>query len=293
MNELRGICAALCTPMNEAGATVDYGRVRSHIDKMLEAKVHIIAVCGGTGEFAFLTVEERRKIAEVAAKHIAGRAQLIVQTSAIRTEDAIEASLHAEGVGADALLVLPPYFEGPVADGVFNHYARISEKIRTPIMAYNVPVHSGFDITPSFFKRLSEIDNVRYIKDTSGDFVRVQELVLSGANVFNGSDPFAFPALVAGVSGCFWGAVNVMPQEAVELYELVQAGKLLQAAQLWQRMLPANLFFWSHPYNPSIKAATGLTTGDVGICRKPVMPLDSVDLAALKIALEPLLRGRT
>src|SRR5690606_13372411 len=145
-----------------------------------------------------------------------------VQASAIRTEDAIEAAQHAEGLGADAVLVLPPYFEGPVPDGVYHHYARISEKIKTPIMTYNVPVHSGFDITPEFFKRLSEIDNVKYIKDTSGDFVRIQELVASGANVFNGSDPFAFYALLAGCDGCFWGAVNAMPGEAVELYNLVQ-----------------------------------------------------------------------
>lgn len=292
MSELKGICAALCTPMDDGGSSIDFDRTKSHIDKMLEAGVHIIAVCGGTGEFAFLTVEERRRLTEVAARHIAGRAKLIVQTSAIRTEDAIEASLHAEGIGADAVLVLPPYFEGPVPDGVYHHYARISEKIKTPIMTYNVPVHSGFDITPEFFKRLSEIDNVRYIKDTSGDFVRIQELLLSGANVFNGSDPFAFPALVAGVSGCFWGAVNAMPREAVQLYELVQAGEWVKAGLLWKRMLPANLFFWSHPYNPSVKAATNIVTGSVGICRKPVMPLDAADTAALNLALEPLLRGR-
>ncbi len=293
MSDLKGICAALCTPMTDSGSAIDYDRTRSHIDKMLDAGVHIIAVCGGTGEFAFLTVDERRRMAEVAAKHIDGRAKLIVQTSAIRTEDAIEASLHAEGLGADALLVLPPFFEGPVPDGVYHHYARISEKVRTPIMTYNVPVHSGFDITPEFFKRLSEIDNVRYIKDTSGDFVRVQELLVSGANVFNGSDPFAFPALVAGVSGCFWGAVNAMPLEAVELYELVQAGELSKAAQLWKRMLPANLFFWSHPYNPSVKAATNIRTGSVGICRKPVMPLTTSDMAALEAALGPLQQDRS
>lgn len=292
MTELRGICAALCTPMNDTGSMIDYDRTKTHIDTMLDAGVHIIAVCGGTGEFAFLTVDEKRKMVEVAAKHIDGRAKLIVQSSAIRTEDAIEASLHAEGAGADALLVLPPYFEGPVPDGVYHHYACISEKVKTPIMTYNVPVHSGFDITPEFFKRLREIDNVKYIKDTSGDFVRVQELLASGATVFNGSDPFAFPALVAGVNGCFWGAVNAMPREAVQLYELVQADELSKAAALWQRMLPANLFFWSHPYNPAVKAATNIRTGSVGICRKPVMPLGEDDLANLKVALEPLMQGR-
>jgi len=288
MSELTGICVALCTAMNDDGTALAPDRMKKHIDTMLEAGVHIVAMCGGTGEFPFLSTEEKREITELAARHIDGRARLIVQTSAIRTEDAVEAARHAEGVGADALLVLPPYFEGPTADGVYSHYEKIGEKVRVPIMAYNVPVHSGFDITPEFFKRLQQIDNVQYIKDTSGNFVRVQELLVSGAKVFNGSDPFAFHALIAGAQGCFWGAANVMPRQAVELYRLVQEGNASEAIALWKQMLPANLFFWNHPYNPSIKAATNLLVNTVGACRQPVQPLSEAELEGLKAALEPL-----
>lgn len=286
--ELKGICAAACTPMSEDGSRVDYDRLKTHLDTLIQAGVHIIAVCGGTGEFPFLSTEEKRRIAEVAARHIDGRAKFIVQSSAIRTEDAIEASRHAEGLGADALLVLPPYFEGPTPDGVYNHYERISEAVKTPIMAYNVPVHSGFDITPDFFKRLRQIDNVKYLKDTSGDFVRVQQLLAAGLPVFNGADPFAFHALVAGAQGCFWGAVNAMPRQAVELYDLVLAGQASEAAELWKRMLPANLFFWTHPYNPAVKAATNILVNKVGPCRLPVQPLSDAELRELDIALQPL-----
>lgn len=286
--ELKGICAAACTPMNDDGSQVDYDRLKTHLDTLIEAGVHIIAVCGGTGEFPFLSTEEKRRIAEVAARHIGGRTRLIVQTSAIRTEDAIEASRHAEDLGADALLVLPPYFEGPTPDGVFSHYEKIARAVKTPIMAYNIPVHSGFDITPDFFKRLQQIDTVKYIKDTSGNFVRLQELIAAGLPVFNGADPFAFHALVAGARGCFWGAVNAMPRQAVELYDLVQAGQASQAAELWKRMLPANLFFWNHPYNPAVKAATNLLVNKVGPCRQPVQPLSDADLRELDAALQPL-----
>lgn len=286
--ELKGICAAACTPMTDDGSKVDYDRMRTHLDTLIDAGVHIIAVCGGTGEFPFLSTEEKRRIAEVAAKHIGGRTRLIVQTSAIRTEEAIEASMHAEGVGADALLVLPPYFEGPTPDGVFSHYERIAKAIKTPVMAYNIPVHSGFDITPDFFRRLQSIDNVKYLKDTSGSFVRLQELVVAGLPVFNGADPLAFPALVAGARGCFWGAVNAMPRQAVQLYDLVQAGQIGKAAELWKRMLPANLFFWSNPYNPAVKAATNLLVNKVGACRPPVQPLSKEELCALEVALQPL-----
>jgi 4-hydroxy-tetrahydrodipicolinate synthase len=285
---LKGICAAACTPMSHDGSKVDYDGLKTHLDTLIDAGVHIIAVCGGTGEFPFLSADEKRQIAEVAARHIDGRSKLIVQSSAIRTEDAIEASRHAEGVGADALLILPPYFEGPTPDGVYNHYEKIAQAVKTPIMAYNIPVHSGFDITPDFFRRLQQIDNVQYIKDTSGSFVRVQELIAAGLPVFNGADPFAFHALVGGAQGCFWGAVNAMPRQAVELYDLVQGGHASRAAELWKRMLPANLFFWNHPYNPSVKAATNLLVNKVGPCRQPVQPLSAEELRELEIALQPL-----
>ena len=288
MKELKGICCALCTPFSEDGAKVDEKALRDHIDSMIEAGIHIILVCGGTGEFAYLTPEERRRIAEIASKHIDGRADFMVQTSAISTADAIEWAKHAEGVGADCLLILPPYFEGPDADGVYDHYEAIAGAVSVQLMPYNIPVHSGFDITPSFFKRLMQIDTVRYIKDSTADIVRIQHLLAMGAKVFNGGDPNAFYGLVAGCPGCVWGAPNAMPREAVELYDLVEGGNLVEARDLWRRMFPSNLFFWTHVYNASVKAATNLSGRPVGPCRKPVRPLTPEQMAELKERLKPL-----
>ncbi len=288
MKELKGICCALCTPFTDDGAKVDEKALRDHIDSMIDAGIHIILVCGGTGEFAYLTAEERRRIPEIASKHIDGRADFMVQTSAISTADAIEWAKHAEGVGADCLLILPPYFEGPDADGVYDHYEAIAEAVDVQLMPYNIPVHSGFDITPRFFKRLMQIDTVRYIKDSTADIVRIQHLIAMGAKVFNGGDPNAFYGLVAGCVGCVWGAPNAMPREAVELYDLVEGGNLVEARDLWQRMFPSNLFFWTHVYNASVKAATNLSGRPVGPCRKPVRPLTAEQMAELKERLKPL-----
>ncbi len=288
MKELKGICTALCTPFTDDGENVDESALKNHIDSMLEAGMHIILVCGGTGEFASLRPEERKRIAEVASKHIDGRAGFMVQTSAINTADAVEYARHAEGVGADCLLILPPYFEGPDMEGVYYHYEKIAEAINIPIMVYNIPVHSGIDITPDFMKRLMQIDNVQYIKDSTGDLIRIQELIAAGANVFNGGDPIAFFSLVAGCPGCVWGGPNAMPQEAVDLFNFVSEGKLVEAADLWKRMVPANIFFWTHVYNAAVKAATNLSGRKVGNCRKPVQPLTDSEMAALKEALKPL-----
>jgi 4-hydroxy-tetrahydrodipicolinate synthase len=106
--------------------------------------------------------------------------------------------------------------------------------------------------------------------------------------VFNGGDSIAFYSLIAGAPGCVWGATNAMPRESVQLYDLVQAGKLTEARDLWKRMFPANLFFVSHPYNSSVKAATNLSGRKVGPCRKPQMPLTVADMKELKKALKPL-----
>src|SRR5680860_156615 len=108
MKELKGICAASCTPFKEGGEEVDDNALKAHLDYLIEAGVHIILVCGGTGEFAYLRPEEKRRIVEISSKHIDGRAAFMVQTSAISTVDAIEYARHAEDAGADGLLILPP-----------------------------------------------------------------------------------------------------------------------------------------------------------------------------------------
>jgi 4-hydroxy-tetrahydrodipicolinate synthase len=143
-------------------------------------------------------------------------------------------------------------------------------------------------ITPEVFSRLMEIDNIQYIKDSTASVVRIQQLVATGGKVFNGGDPIAFQALLAGCVGCIWGAINAMPKQAVELYRLTVAGKLTEANALWKRMLPAQLFFWEHEYNPSIKAAVNIAGHQVGDCRKPLQPLGQSAAATLRSAMEQL-----
>ena len=291
MTDLRGICVPICTPFTDDGSALDEMALKTHIDSMLEAGVHVIAVCGGTGEFPFLTEAEKRRIAEIAAVHIGGRAKLIVQTSAIRTEDAIEASKHAAGAGADALLVLPPYFEGPGTDGVLWHYDRIANAVDCTIMAYNIPQFSGFDITPEIFEKLRTIGRIDYMKDSTGDMLRLERLARSGARIFNGCDYLNLYALMAGHVGCFSGGANVMPRESVSLYKCVQEGRYDDALALWGRMQPLNMLLWTLPFNPVAKAASNLSGRPVGDCRRPVLPLSEDQMAQVRSAMEQLSAG--
>jgi len=273
MSELKGICVPICTPFTEGGENVNETALRDHIDSMIEAGVHIICINGGTGEFPFLSEEEKRRTLEISSKHIAGHCKIIAHVSCVRTEDTVEAGKHARDCGADAIMVLPPYFEGPDVEGVIWHYDKVSQAVELPIMAYNIPQCSDFDITPAIFQRLQQIENVQYIKESTSIMLRIEDLVAQGANVFCGCDFLMLYALMAGASGCFWGGANAIPVQAVHLYNLYSAGKLSESLDLWHKIQPLNRLFWTIPFNPAVKEATNLSGRPVSECRLPVQPL--------------------
>ncbi|MCP4386323.1 MAG: dihydrodipicolinate synthase family protein [Hyphomicrobiales bacterium] len=288
MSDLAGVCVPICTPFKDNGASLDVAAFEANIDSLIENGIRIIAVNGGTGEFPFLSEAEKRQIAEIAAKRIDGRSKLIVQTSAIRTEDAIENSKHGEGVGADAVLILPPYFEGPGEDGVRWHYEQIAKSIKTSIMVYNIPVFTQFDITPDVYARFSNTDGIDYIKDSTADPSRIEQLIGQGAGVFCGCDFLNYFSLVNGVTGLFAGSGNAAPAELAELRDLVQANRFDQATELWKKLQPLSRLLWTLPFNPVAKAASGMTGREVGFCRMPVPPLSDEEMKRVEDAVAAL-----
>ncbi|MCP4430069.1 MAG: dihydrodipicolinate synthase family protein [Gammaproteobacteria bacterium] len=281
MADLQGICTPICTIFSEDGSRIDEVAQKKHLDRLLDAGIHVIAVCGGTGEFSFLSREERLKLTELVARHIDGRAKLIVHASAVMTEETIDYAKHAEGQGADCLLVLPPYFEGPTLAGSYEHYEKVANSVKIDLMAYNIPVHSGIDLEPEFVQRLMEIDNIRYLKDSTGDFLRIQQLLTGGIRLFNGADPLMFHGLMANAVGCFWGTSNAIPELAVKLYSLCQQKQWEQARILWQKIYALNDFIWHNPFNPSVKALGNLLGHDLRQCRRPVQPLTEDEASRL------------
>ena len=289
---LHGVCAAMSSPFDDSGESVDEGRLRDHIDSLVEAGVHGLVLAAGTGEFAFLSADEKERIFRIGIDQVAGRIPVICQTSAITTVDAIENSRAAIDLGANAVMVLPPYFEGPFERGVLYHYEKLARAVDAPIVLYNIPVQSGFDITPDLYRRLIAMENIDYIKDSTGDLIRLQQLVGIGGHVLAGADPLAPFALMAGSAGWIWGAANVMPHECVALYNHITAGRHAEAMGLWRQMLPANLYFWDNPheaeYNAAVKTAANMVGRAIGPCRRPVMPMTHQGRVALQAALSTL-----
>lgn len=288
MSKIEGVCVPICTPFKDNGAEIDYAAFQKNIDSLIENGIHTIAVSGGTGEFPFLAEDEKRKLAEVACKHIDGRANVIIQTSAVRTEDAVENSKHAEGAGADIVLVLPPYFEGPGEDGVRWHYEQVSNAINTPIMAYNIPVYTQFDITPEIYGRFSEIENIKYIKESTADPSRIEKLVGQGADVYCGCDFLNYFAMVNGAAGLFTGSGNVGPAQLRKLWDLVKAKNFDEANDVWTTLQPISRLLWTLPFNPVAKAASSLTGREAGLCRMPVPPLSDDEMKVVEEAVAAL-----
>jgi len=289
---LHGVCAAMTSPFDDTGEHLDEGRLRDHIESLIDAGVHGLVLCAGTGEFAFLSDDEKDRIISLGCEIVDGRIPVVAQTSAITTTDAIERTRRAADHGAAAAMVLPPYFEGPFERGVLFHYEKLAKAIDIPIVLYNIPVNSGFDIHPDLYRQLMAMENIDYIKDSTGDLIRLQKLIGIGGHVLAGADPLAPYAAMSGAAGWIWGAANVMPHECVQLWNLVQSGDHVGALRLWEQMLPANMFFWENnvdaEYNSAVKTATNMVGRAVGPCRRPVMPMTRQGRLALQTALSTL-----
>ncbi len=286
MSELTGINLAMQTPMHADGS-IDYARWEELIEQYIDAGVHGLVLGAGTGQHPYLTRDECNRLYEIGAKRINGRCKLICQTSALVQNEVIERSHHAEGLGADALMILPPYLEGPEDDdGLFAFYAAIDSVVNTDIIGYNIPQTTGIGISLELFVRLNHLDHFNYIKDSGGNLTTHQEYIATGYPVLNGCDPTTVYAFIAGAQGCIWGGANYMPSEAVRLYELVKACDIASAMTLWQKMLPSLLCIWRGNYIAKVKAASRIRGFDGGAVRAPLQPLPEHELRELEAALE-------
>ena len=296
MRKLTGILAAMCTPMDEHGQSLDMARYRGHIDDMIEAGLHGLVLGSGTGEFAYLSSDEKRQLIAEGCKHVGGRVPTVAQATALSTAECIEGAKFAEGGGASAVMIMPPFLEPPNERGVMYHYTAIAKSISIPVVMYNVPDQAA-PLTEDLYRRLIAVENLDYVKDSSGDFRGLQQLIAIGGNVLNGADPYAPYSLMAGCAGMIWGAANFMPHECARLYDLIAAGDHAEALDLWRTMKAICIWLWGNPhdvdYLTGVKAAARLTGRDMGGARKPLPPVPSAARHDIRLALSKLPVNRT
>ncbi len=274
---LSGVLSALLTPFTPDGA-LDEATLRRVVDRNIDGGLHGVVACGSTGEFTTLSGSERRRVVETVIDQTAGRVPVVAQTGAQSTTEAIELSRHAEAAGADAVMLVAPYYEPLTLAETKRYLATVAGSITIPVMLYNLPVATGVNMPPAFVGELArEVDNIRYIKDTSADMAQAGQLVHNYGDVistFVGWDSLLLAALTEGVAGVMAGTANVLAAELVSIHAAMTERDLDRAREEWSRIYPLVDAIMAAPFTPAIKHALNAVGFAVGDPRLPVFPLD-------------------
>ncbi len=286
-----GVYAVVCTPFTE-NEELDEATLRRHIRFLLDARVHGIVPTGSTGEFASLSEAERKRVVDIAIDEVKGKVPVVVGAAAVSTRDTIMYALYAEKAGADGVMIVPPYYCHPTEREIFHHYKAVADSIHLPIMLYNNPWTSGVDMQPALVERLSEIENVAYVKESSGDMRRVSDIMrLCGdrMTVFCGADNLSLEMFALGVQGWVAAPANAIPEQCVRLYELAAVKKDLEKArELYFKMLPYFTALESGQYVQYVKASLEILGKPIGAPRKPLLPPPDEDYRKLEGILRAL-----
>ena len=290
-NGFQGVFSAMVTPMT-AAQEVDYETLASFAGYLVEAGVHGIIPLGSTGEYYALNAQEREAVVAATLDAVAGRVPVLVGTNAGSTRQVVEYSQQAQEQGADGLLLAAPYYSLPTHDELLEHFRVIDAEVDIPIMLYNYPGRTGVDMTPDLVGRLAELDNVRYIKESTGDMTRVGEIIRrfgERITVFCGCDTLAYESFLMGAAGWVGGVVNVLPKQHVELFDLAVSRKDLPAArELYYGLLPVlALMEAGGKYTQFVKAGCELMGRPVGPPRQPLTPPGPEEIASLAETLRP------
>ena len=278
----KGMATAMVTPMTQEG--VDYEALGRFIDFQLASGINALVAVGTTGESATLTPEERKKVISFTIDRVAGRVPVIAGTGTNNTLHAIDYSVSAAQAGADALLVVTPYYNKATQNGLIAHFTAIADKVDKPIILYNVPSRTGCNLLPATVEKLAEHPNIAAIKEASGNMSQVVELFArcgDKIDVYSGEDGLTVPMLAMGGMGTISVLSNVIPKGAVEMTDAFFAGDLRKAAALQCRHLDLiNLLFCEVNPIPAKAAISAMGYGKEFI-RLPLTPMEEGNRAKL------------
>ena len=248
---ISGSMVALVTPMDSQGG-LDWDALHKLVDFHLQEGTNAIVAVGTTGESATLDVHEHVEVIRRVVDQVAGRIPVIAGTGANSTREAVELTQNAKSVGADACLLVTPYYNKPTQEGLYQHFRHIAEAVAIPQILYNVPGRTVCDMLPETVERLSKIANITGIKEATGDLQRGQEIldrVSADFLVYSGDDATAVELMLMGGKGNISVTANVAPRAMAELCAAAIAGDAATARAINERLMPLhkNLFIESNP----------------------------------------------
>ena len=269
----KGVIPALVTPFKR-NFEVDEESLRRLIDFVIKKGVTGVVPCGTTGEFVNMTAEERMRVVEVTIDAVNGRVPVYAGTGDAGTGEAIEFTKHAEDAGADAALVVSPFYFKPTDKEIFEHYEKIAETVDLPIILYNIPQVTGVEIPWWVVEGLAEIGNIVGIKDSSGNMpymMALLEKLYEKFSIICGHDEVVVAALAAGADGMILASANLIPDLWLELYDLVKKCNLEEACSLQRKLQTLTRIITRHGGGLAVKAGLKMMGLEVGTARKPLM----------------------
>lgn len=289
--ELRGVLSALTTPFNP-DESIDVATLRKVVDRSIDAGVNGVVAAGSTGEVGSLSSDERLLLVDTIIEQTAGRVPVVAQTGATTTAEAIRLSQAAQRSGADVLMLLTPFYE-PLSEAETVSYIKdVAGSVDIPVMLYNIPPVTGVNLAPDTVRALAtEVDNIRYIKDSSANWEQALTLIHDHSDVIGtivGWDVYTYSALAEGAVAVMAGAANVVPDEIVTVTRLIAEGNLTEALAEWKRVYPVISHLFATGFIPGIKAGLDLQGIPVGVPRRPLAPLADEDVEGLRSLLKAL-----
>ena len=289
--QLRGVLTALTTPF-DSEENIDFDALGRVVDRSIDGGVDGLVVGGSTAEFASMSAEERQTMVDFVIDRAAGRVPVVAQTGATTTKEAIRHSLAAQRSGADVLMIVTPYYEPLTLAETIDYITAVATAVDIDVMLYNIPGATGINLDPDTVRRLAEeVDNIRYIKDSSADWEQALKLIHHHSDVigtFIGWDSYIYSGLVEGAAGMVAGAANVVPAEIVSVSTKIAEGDLHGAFAEWKRLYPVIDAMISEPFIQAVKTGLELQGEPVGSPRRPMADTDPEARGRIREALAAL-----
>lgn len=282
----KGSCTAIVTPFSEHG--VDYERLKKNLEFQYENGTSAVVVCGTTGENATHTPNEHDELVRVTVRTVNGRMKVIAGIGSNNTANALRAAEDAKYSGADAVLMVTPYYNKTTQKGLVEHFSYVADRVDIPMILYNVPSRTGIGISADTCKALSQHPNINGIKEASGDIAlaaRIRSLCGDDLYIWSGNDDCTIPLMSLGALGVISVASNIVPGAVAKLCALCLEGSYAEATELYAKYasLFSALFIETNPI--PVKAALKMMGMDSGILRLPLTEISQESFETLLKAM--------
>jgi 4-hydroxy-tetrahydrodipicolinate synthase len=283
--QFAGLSVAIITPFRNG--QVDFEALQQHVEYQIEAGTTCLCPVGTTGESPTLSHPEHERVIAAVVEAAAGRIKVMAGTGSNSTEEALRLTRFAAKTGADAALVVAPYYNKPTQEGFFQHYKALGEAVEIPICVYNIPGRTGKNIEPETIIRMAEVPNITMVKEATGSMDQASAiLAATDLTVLSGDDSLTLPLLALGARGVISVVGNLIPKDMIALVRAFESGDL-QEAQRWHcKLFPLCRDMLGLATNPiPIKAAMQMLGRDTGEMRMPMTPLAPDQEAKLRTTL--------